>query len=170
MARPRRAVFQRPKPRTSLWLSAGAAETTIVAGTATLFASLNALALALRPFTIVRTRLLMSILTDQTAADEFVQGALGAQVVTETASAAGVASVPTPLSEADADFFVYAPFMNQYNTGTSEFERTGPGSFWTIDSKSMRKVGTDDDIVFTIENRANGFNVALEGRILIKLH
>ena len=167
-----RTRFVRPPKRSMIWLSNGLAQTVILAGTATLLASLNAGALALRPFTIVRTRLILSILSDQTGADEFVQGAFGMQTVSEAASAAGVAAVPTPLAEPDADFFVYQPFAENFLfvSGVGVNEITGQGSTYTIDSKAMRKVDIDDDVVITVENRLFGYAVAVEGRQLIKLH
>ncbi len=165
--------FVRPAGRTTLWLSAGVTNTTVGGGALVLFASLNAGALALRPFTVVRTRITMSATSDQLAATELSQGVLALQVVTETAVAAGIASVPTGITEADADFFVYQPWINSIVSATSVgiIENGGAGNSWIIDSKAMRKVGTDDDIVTTVENRtAGGINIALEGRILIKLH
>ncbi len=41
---------------------------------------------------------------------------------------------------------------------------------FTMDSKAMRKVGAQDDIAITIEDRLFGLEVAMEGRMLIKLH
>jgi len=171
-----RGVSRRPLvrgvKRTSMWIGSRLTLTTVTAGTPTLLATLNAAALAQRPFTIIRTHVMLSIATDQTASAEFVQGALGFQVVTDKAAAAGVASVPTPLGQPDADFFVYQPFQDRFvifdSTGTQEMN--GAGNVWMIDSKAMRKVGPDDDVAVTIENIVNGYVVALEGRILIKLH
>ncbi len=163
----------RPAPRSNVWLGFGLANTNIpIATTATLLATLNAAALALRPFTVVRTRLVMSVVSDQAAASEFLSGALSFQVVTETAAAAGIASLPTPLVETDADFFVYQPFHSSLvRTASGLAESVGEGSSWTIDSKSMRKVQTDDDFAIIVEGRTgNGFNIALEGRMLVKLH
>ncbi len=172
--RVRRTGFVRPAARTSLWLGVGIAQTAIGAGsTATLFGTLNAAALLLRPFTIIRTRLLLSIESDQQAATEFVQGAFAMQVVTETAAAAGIASLPTPLTEVDADYFVYQPFINSFilSSAVGIDGHQGSGSFWTVDSKAMRKVGPDDDVAMTTEGvGTNGFNIATEGRMLIKLH
>ncbi len=164
----------RPPARSTLWVGGRIAQTAVGASSvATLLGTLNAAALLLRPFTIVRTRLVVSVISDQTAASEFVEGAMGWQVVTETAAAAGIASLPSPLTEVDADFHVYMPFMNSIVNLTSvgAFERTGEGAFWTVDSKSMRKVGSDDDVAVTVEGASsNGFSIAIEGRFLVKLH
>jgi len=167
-----RTPFVRGKPRSNVWIGLGLARVTVAAATPTLLATLNAGALGLRPFTVVRTHLLFQVISDQVAASEIIQGALGMQVVTETAAAAGVASLPTPLTETDADFFVYQPWFNALTilSAVGFEESTGQGASWTVDSKSMRKVGTDDDVAVTIENRALGYDVSLEGRMLVKLH
>ena len=68
---------------------------------------LNAAALALRPFTVVRTRANLIIRSDQQAASELFEVAYGETVVSEQASAAGVVSVPTPVTEDASDWHVY---------------------------------------------------------------
>ncbi len=172
MARGRRLPVARAAARQMIWISMGVGLTTIAATTGTLLSSLNAAALALRPFTIVRTRLGLWIASDQVGATEHVAGALGMQVVTDTAVAAGAASVPTPLTDPNDDYFVYQPFFNlfEFVSGVGVFEHGGGGSMFTVDSKAMRKVGAQDDIAITIEDRLFGFEVAMEGRMLIKLH
>ena len=167
-----RLPIARNTKRTSQWIAARLTSFTIPAGSPTLIATLNAAVLALRPFTVVRSHIVLSILLDQVATSEFIQGAFAAQVVTETAAAAGVASVSTPLDQADADFFIYQPWMSSFLDATSVGfgEISGSGSVWTIDSKAMRKVGADADIAFMVDNIANGYNLAMEGRMLIKLH
>jgi len=170
--RTRRLPLVRSAPRSNVWVGLGLANTGVVAATPTLLSSLNAAALALRPFTIVRSRMIISITSDQVAASEFVQGAFGGLVVKETASSAGVGSIPTPLTETNADWHIYQGFVNDFTfvSAVGVLESTGSQSAWVIDSKSMRKVGIDDDCVHVVENRANGFNIAIEGRMLVKLH
>ncbi len=173
MARHRaRILATRPAPRSNVWVALRIDQTTFLSGIPALVATLNAAALALRPFTIVRTWALLNVASDQVAASEFVQGALGFQVVTETAAAAGIASLPTPLIETDADYFVYQPFASSFLFGSAIGfqEEGGAGNNWVIDSKSMRKVGVDDDLAITIENRGPGYLAAIEGRMLVKLH
>ena len=176
MARARTRIVSRNRPpgRANHWISMDIALTSVGTGsTATLFVTYNAAARLLLPFTIVRTRFVLALVSDQVATSEFVQGAISMQVVMQPAAAAGVASLPTPLTETDADYFVYQPFMNSFLDATSVgfHENTGAGSFWTVDSKSMRKVGVDDDCAMVVEGvGSNGFNVAVGGRMLIKLH
>ena len=166
----RRARFVRPAPRSMVWLGAGFAPTTVAASSAVLIGILNASALALRPFTIVRTRIVTHWESDQQAASEFVQGVFSMQVVTEVAAAGGVGNVPTPLIETNADYHVYHPLLARLRVIGSAAIGFDPGAS-TIDSKAMRKVGTDDQLVWVVENRAAlGASLSMEGRVLVKLH
>ena len=153
-----------------IWFSAGLATTAVPASSVVLLASLNAAALGIRPFTVVRSRLLVHWRSDQQAASEFVQGVMGLQVVTEVASAGGIGNVPTPITEANSDFFVYQPLISELRVIGSAAINFTDGNH-VVDSKAMRKVGDADDIVFTVENRsAVGAELAIEGRLLVKLH
>ena len=135
---------------------------------AVLLASLNAAALAQRPFTVVRSHLKWIYKSDQTAALEDYGGAVGAAVVTDRASAAGIGSIPNPWANSDSNqFFVYDTFYNQSGAAS---DLIGATSFIVTDSKAMRKVGPDDDIVFVTEALAlNGFLLGVIGRLLILL-
>ena len=158
--------------RTSTWIGAGLSEVTLATDD-TLLATLNAAALALRPFTIVRSRIAISYLSDQTAANEFSQAVFSAQIVSESAAAAGVDSCASPIDETDADFFIYKPLFFDIISLTSVGvqDTVGDGNFNMIDSKAMRKVGEDQQVVFIIGQRsARGALLAMEGRMLIKLH
>ena len=95
------------------------------------------------------------------------------QVVTESAAAAGIASVPTPLTDTDGDYHVYTPVFQDFIflSLVGFRENVGDGSNTLIDSKAMRKVGVDDDIAVVLEQQsALGTIIALEGRMLVKLH
>ena len=167
----RRTHLVRSAPRTSIWIGAGISAVTTTA-MATLIASLNAAALALRPFTIVRTRMKIHYVSDQNAASEATQAAFGIQVVTEVAATAGAGSVPTPITEPDADYFVYEPLFSDFDfIDATGFQQNANTNTTTVDSKAMRKVDVDDDVVFTLEQRnVLGTIISLEGRMLIKLH
>ncbi len=159
-------------PRSNVWFGMGLAGT-VIASSATLLLTLNAAALALRPFTVIRTRLAIMFGSDQLVANEGSNGVLSFQVVTEAAAAAGVASIPTPLTETNADFFVYKPVAFDFllNTAVGFNEHRGDAAYHTVDSKAMRKVGQNDDIAVVIQQRvATGAIVGIEGRMLVKLH
>jgi len=148
--------------------------TTAVAGgsTAVLLSTFNAAALLLRPFTIIRTHLLLQMSTDQSIASELFVGAYGMQVVTEQAAAAGIASVPTPISETDADFFVYQPVIDSFLFADATGIVEPSGIQYSIDSKAMRKVGINEDLSTTIESTSgsDGGLITVIGRMLVKLH
>ena len=66
----RRRVTRTPGKMIWLFIGYPTDKVTIAAGSATLLATLNAAALALRPFTVMRTRLRLWIGSDQTVASE----------------------------------------------------------------------------------------------------
>ena len=67
----------------SLWIFISPANVTLTAVGGTLITSLNASALALRPFTVVRTHLELYMRSDQSAAAEDQSCAFGACVVSD---------------------------------------------------------------------------------------
>jgi len=170
MAR-RRIVTRTPARREMVWIPWTLGDFVIAANVGTLLGVLNAAALALRPFTIVRTHLLLTWDSDQSAASEVPIGAVGMIVTSEQATTAGIASIPTPVTEADADFFVYQPLMSSFSFATAAGFESHSGGYWTVDSKAMRKVGINQDIACVVEESNNvGAFVGVQGRMLLKLH
>ncbi len=143
------------------------------ASTATLVTSLNAAALALRPFTVVRTRGLLSLVSDQTGADEDQAIGFGIAVVSDQATAIGITAIPTPTTDNASDlWFVYESLFSKFIfisgigvTSPTVMERV-------IDSKAMRKVDVGEDIVDVLESSggSGGVRVLQFNRTLIKLH
>jgi len=163
----------RPPSRTVVWLGSGLAFTNLVSGTKQVLLTLNATALALRPFTIIRTRLEITFGSDQIAGSENVQGAFGIIVVNDIAAALGPTATPGPITDTDADWFVYQGMMNtlQVVSGSGFNAADGNRKSYVVDSKAMRKVDLEEDIAWISELRvAVGAVIALEGRIAIKLH
>ena len=159
--------------RQNLWIGLQFAQTSVTEGTTgVLLASMNAAALALRPFTIVRSRWAVHIETNQSAASEQYQGAIGAMVVSDQAAATGIGAIPKPLTNSDGDWFVHEPYAGSFTLGdaTGFIESTGSGSLINVDSKAMRKVGNNEDLVIVAEGISNGVVIAMIGRVLVKLH
>jgi len=163
------------KRRETRWL-AGLSTNTVAAAAnnATLLTSLNAAALALRPFTVVRTRGFMYIRSDQNAASETYEMAYGEAVVSDQASAIGVTAVPTPTTDDGSDlWFVYERRGGEVAfsdaTGIQSLQGIQPFAF---DSKAMRKVEDGQDIVSVQESSAlsAGAQLLVYSRSLIKLH
>ena len=74
-------------------------------GTSVVQTSLNAGALALRPFTMVRVRGVIRLETDQLTTTEFQEIAFGLAVVSDQAVAVGVTAVPSPVSDNGSDLW-----------------------------------------------------------------
>ncbi len=158
--------------RETVWLDVAASDNTLAAsGTQVLINSLNATALALRPFTVVRTRGTWLVTSDQNAATESYFGNLGYAVVSQQAEAIGIGAIPTPATERGSDlFFVLETWPGFLRFGSaigshSEMPRE-------YDSRAMRKVNDDQDIVVVIEAGIGGSGIDVQnvGRFLLKLH
>ena len=174
MARNFRTVMRNGRPRRETdWFSVDTGSFNIgAASTATLFASLSASALAARPFTIVRTRLTWFCHSDQSIATEVWGGAIAMAVVSDQASASGVAAIPTPITDQFSDLFYvydeqYGEFTFKTGVGMEEI-----GRVVKIDSKAMRKVNADQDVVLVGETPSfcPSMDSIIGGRMLIKLH
>ncbi len=166
-----RVRFVRPAKSTKIWFGAGVALVTLTTGTAQLLTSLSASALLLRPFTIIRTRLSLTFRSDQIAGSESPTGAYSRIVAKDQAVAAGIASLPSPLTEPDADWFVYQGMSDVVTFATAAGYEGHQGVRYEIDSKAMRKVGINEDIISIFELRtAGGALLNVEGRTLIQLH
>ena len=166
----RRQRYVRPAPRTSIWIGANLASSSQAASTSVLLGSLSAAALALRPFTVVRSRLLFMYSSDQSSAIETPLAELGLIVVSDQAVAAGIGSIPDPTADTDADWFVYesAGLKFDFTTGTGYRIASVTRD---INSKAMRKVGPNQDIAIVGTNAAAvGGTFTLRGRMLVKLH
>ncbi len=161
--------------RETLWASLVPSDNNHAAGSVAILSnSLNAAGLALRPFTVVRTRGIFWIRSDQVAASEDYFGSIGAAVVSDQASAIGVTAVPTPETDRGSDlFFLYESLVGGITVpGTPVELLDSEGRFLQFDSRAMRKVEEGQDIVFVKETGAisSGANIFLAGRFLIKLH
>ena len=91
-------------------------------------------------------------------------------VVTDEAVAAGVGSMPTPITEMASDlWFLYQVWMAAESNLT---DRSRSGNVYSLDSKAMRRVDIGEDIVVIQELSATGGGalVTTGGRMLVKLH
>ena len=160
------------KRRETLWLGVDETNTTVGSvGAAVIINSLSVAALALRPFTIIRVRGNLFMVSDQQAASETYQAALGACVVSFQSSVIGVTAVPTPVTDRGSDlWFLYEAMFGRFTFGSGVAFIQG-GENRQYDSKGMRKVNDDQDAIFVLENAfAAGTTVGHEARMLIKLH
>ncbi len=164
------------RKRETIWFG-GVAFNQALAGptSVALVVSLNAAALALRPFTIIRTRGVLRVRSDQQAASEDYGAAFGEAVVSDQAAAVGITAVPTPTTESASDlWFVYEFLIGALRVATAVSAFDG-GVERIIDSKAMRKVEDGQDLVSVVEGPGatlSGFGAQIAGftRHLIKLH
>ena len=174
MARSRPRVVTRSARRDTVWLFFGPTSTTISGvSSATVISSLNAAALALRPFTVVRTRGTLHYHSDQSAADESYGGGFGLAVVSDQAVAVGITAVPTPVTDYGSDLWFLIEQLHgrvEFLSGVG-FEGSN-GRERMIDSKAMRKVDVGEDIVVVAETASfQSSNVLVSSfRMLVKLH
>ena len=120
--------------------------TVVAAGTKALFSTL-ALSNPGIGETVRRTRGSIMVKSDQAGTDEEQIGALGFVVVSDLAIAAGAASIPGPVSEAQDDgWFVWQPLVNAFEAGEAGRE------IFHYDSKAMRRVEEGFTIAVMVEN------------------
>ncbi len=177
MARRHRGIIGRgvaSQRRSTVWIAISPTST-VLAAAGNLIGVLNAAADALRPFTIVRTHLAVQITSDQAIATEIYGVGIGIAVVSDQASAIGITAMPTPITDLGSDLF----FLHQLMWGSFFFASAvgvdaSNGRIHQIDSKAMRKVTEDEDVVITLDTASatvgSGAQVEVMGRMLLKLH
>ncbi len=163
----RRGAVAIRKNRLTTWVGISFTQTTITTQTSVLVASLNAAALALRPFTVVRSHLVAMLRSDQAAAIEVQQAAVGLAVVTSQAVAVGITAVPTPVTDIASNEWLQHQVLFAHHQEVTD--RAEPAEVYKIDSKAMRKVEVGQDLILVLENAAaTGIVVNIGGRILVK--
>ncbi len=159
--------FARGARRLTTWLQFQPQATTLGAGGSSLVFSLNAAALAARPFTVVRSHFEVALQSDQAAAVEVQAAGFGIAVVSDQAVAIGVTAIPTPITEAGSHLWFVHQFC--FADESNLTDRTRSGGHWSIDSKAMRKVDVGSDIVVVFENDTLvGSIMRIAGRMLVK--
>ena len=156
--------------RETQWLEVEGTNATLTAAGGVLLNSLSTVEKALRPFTVVRSRLVVSLTSDQAAATEDQAGAVGIAIVSDQASAIGVSAVPTPITDAASDMWLLHQMMLAAGSRVNDGQ---VGKVYEIDSKAMRKVADGEDLVICAEvdpNVSSGIRLITIGRVLIKLH
>jgi len=130
--------------------------------------------LAMRPFTIVRVHMVVHIESDQNAGSETQVAAIGMCVVSDQASGIGVTAVPTPETDDGSDLWLMHQWLlTAFRFNTAVGIEAGTGHVFSVDSKAMRKVNDDQDILVVKESNTiagGGSTITSAGRMLIKLH
>ena len=168
-AGPRRGFASAGTRRQTEWISGTVNFTDFTASEGQTLLLFNQAALApLVPFTIIRTVGLVTISFDQNfITNQSYTAAVGGTVVTERASA----TFRRPYLDAGDDNWFY----HQFFAGEID-DRTDSdillSKSWPIDNKAQRKVEDGYAIQFAGEGggESDGFDIALQVRILCKLH
>jgi len=161
-------IVSRRRPNRSWAGIAEAAVTNVPAASKVLLASLT-LSNPNIDETHLRTVGICDVRTDNSAATEEQFGAFGMIFVTDTALAAGVASIPGPTTDiADDGWFVYVPFSAGFLVSTAVGLNPDFAHIFHFDSKAKRRVEEGTSVALVAENvHANhGFNIRIHLRSL----
>ncbi len=160
--------------RETIWVDLVGTQTTLASGTPVNFTGYSQAVLDMRPFTIVRTRGIMQVASDQVGVTESYMAHLAIAIVSDQALAVGITALPRPVSDAASDlWFVYESLAGRSFFSTASGFQDSAGIWKPFDSKAMRKVEDGQDIAVVIENEATPFfgcTLVKKGRQLLKLH
>ena len=174
MARGRQMATRRSqgsRPNRSWAATVGTTEVTIPAASKVLIGSF-ALSVSSIDETVLRTRGMIAVRSDQIATTELQLGAFGMIRVTDVALAAGVASVPGPGTDASDDgWFVWQPIDQAFILNTAVgFDSVGFVQY-PIDSKSKRIIQEGEVVAIVCENThaTQGFKIVVSLRMLTQV-
>jgi len=121
--------------------------------------------------TIVRTRGIWAVRSDQAAASEDYIVGMGMGVVSEAAASLGITALPTPFTDETWDgWFVYDSILNGISFSDATGIREPAFVNHHFDSKAQRKVGDDSAVVVVLENSSTvGLQFMIKFRMLFKL-
>ena len=122
--------------------------------------------------TVIRTRGVVSIQSDQIVATEVQLGAYGIAIVTAQAVSVGITAIPHPVTDAAwGGWFFHTYFANSMKFGTAVGIQYDRATNFEIDSKAMRKVDEDERLVAVVENSSGaGMEIWDSFRLLSKVH
>ncbi len=159
--------------RDTQWASLALTSSAITGSNVAIINSAGVTVDALRPYTVVRSRVHLGITTDQQIASEGQLCAWGQCVVSDQAQAIGVSAVPTPITDASSDLWSsWAVMQGDFIFGSAVGFVADSAHTMQVDSKAMRKVEDGQDFITVIEASAasDGLILTSFGRILLKLH
>jgi len=119
--------------------------------------------------TMLRTRGAAIVKPTTPSADAIVHGAWGMMVVSDLAAAAGAASIPGPVTDADHDsWFVWEPLLAAMEFSSAVGIHYDAGHVFPFDSKAKRIVQEGQQIVIMVESKGTigTFDISLMFRML----
>jgi len=148
------------------------AEVAVPANSSVLLASIAASALSgITPSTLIRTRGLITVTSDQVVTSELQIGGVGLTFVSERARAAGVGSLPRPVSEFGWEgWFMHQFIAARVQVATAVGFDAQMYTQYPIDSRAMRKFDDDSALVLVGENThaTHALNLIVFLRMLVK--
>ncbi len=103
--------------------------------------------------TVIRNVGVIGISSDQAAASELQIGAVGMILVTDVAHAAGVASIPGPITDIEDDgWLVYIPFCFEFRFVSGVGVEPDFSHLINFDSKAKRRVQEGSRVAVIAEN------------------
>ena len=175
MARGRSFTARAPRRKTQWFGGPGStAVTAVTASGSQLLGVAVSAAAGQEDHTLIRTRGILDIvMTSATSGGDGFFGAVGIGLVTTPAIVAGVASVPTPISEVEWDGWLWHSFFSVHASIGGAFNNPSSAFRMEIDSKAMRKLeGTQMSLyaaIEVVEIGASAISVFLNTRTLHKL-
>ena len=133
--------------------------------------------------TLIRTRGDLNLyLQSATGTGDGFHGAFGIAVATSPAVLAGIASLPTPITEEDWDGWLYHRYFSLVAGGTiaaataaqqaDQVNSSSAALHFEVDSKAMRKLSVDQSLyaaIEVVELGAASMQWAFNSRMLVKL-
>ncbi len=119
--------------------------------------------------TVLRSVGAMSVVSDQVGTTEEITGAVGMRIFNDTAVAAGIASLPDPVTDVDDDgWFFYQAFNHRFSLITAAGFESPAGQQIMFDSKAKRIVEEGSTIVVVVGNASatTGFIIQFSVRVL----
>ena len=174
MPRSRSGYSRGPRRSTAWAIGPNSVQQTLSVSGSTIWS--NGIVLVNEPLvTVVRIRgYFRALLTAATAAGDGFLGACGIGVVNENAfTVGGTTSVPTPITDADWDGWMWHQFFDlRSNVAGVGDGQPGVSLGFDIDSKSMRKLGDEQVLMGCLEVVEAGtaiMELTADCRLLLKL-
>ena len=158
----------RKRPSVKTWIgTAQQGNIAVASASKVLVASLGGFTLGVAG-TVIRSRGIFVVTPQAFSADLNYDGAFGIGVVSQTALTTGITAIPGPFSDDNWPGW----YVHQYYAGIVDFQDASGSRVlckeiqYEIDSKAMRKVRSDEALVFVCESRFGAVNVKAHIRTL----
>ena len=158
----------RPYRPTGGWTGLQVITTTVPSNSKVLLASFVPIAGV--EVTLRRSHLSFAIRSDQSSAIESPFGAIGVAVFADTAIAAGVASLPDPVTDIVDDVWLLHQALGYTGRQTASGALSSADRWYDVSSKAMRKVPSGRSVTLIVANATTlGFIIDVSVRFYLTL-